>query len=197
MPERVMRVVHRAEVPSYRGEVATGIPGDVRIWFIALLAIQGFHLVEHLTQVVQRYFLGIPNGAGILGSVADIEPVHFLYNAGYFALLVLVCVQLDLVRDGPERVGRHVFALMVFTLFFQGYHVVEHVAKMIQYLQLSMQNGTGGILGTGPGAMLPLFPVPLLHLGYNLMAYLPAVLAFVLLLRPKPATRTVTLAEAA
>jgi hypothetical protein len=193
-----MSVVQRAEEPSYRRELATAIPGDVRLWFVVLLAIQGFHLVEHITQVVQRYFLGIPNGAGILGSVADIEPVHFVYNVGYFALLVLVCVQLGLVRDGPSRVGRLVFGLLVFTLFFQGYHVVEHVAKMVQYLQLGMQNGTGGILGTGPGAVVPLFPVALLHLGYNLMAYLPAALAFVLLLRPpKAGERNVTIAEAA
>jgi hypothetical protein len=197
MPERVMGAARRAEAPSYRGELATGIPGDVRLWFVILLAIQGFHLVEHVTQVVQRYLLGIPNGAGILGSVADIEPVHFLYNAGYFALLVLVCVQLGLVRDGPDRVGRLVFALLVFTLLFQGYHVVEHVAKLIQYLQLGMQNGTGGILGTGPGALAPLFPVPLLHLGYNLIAYLPVVLAFVLLLRPKAAPHAAALARAA
>jgi hypothetical protein len=154
-----------------------------RLVFLALLAIQGFHLVEHLTQVVQRYLLGIANGNGILGSVADIEPVHFVYNVAYLALLAGPYVLLGLHRHGPRRVGQAVVALLTFALVFQGFHVLEHVAKMVQYLQLSFRNGTGGILGEGPGALVPLFPIPLLHLVYNAIAYVPAVLAFLLLRR--------------
>ena len=151
--------------------------------FLALLGLQGFHLVEHVVQVVQRYLLGIPNGSGILGSVVDIEPVHFAYNAAYLALLVAVYLLLGLQRDGSRRVGRGVYALLTFTVLFQGFHVLEHIVKLVQYLQLGLQNGTGGILGAGPGGLAPLFPVPLLHLGYNAIGYLPAVLAFVLLVR--------------
>ena len=152
-----------------------------RLVFLALLVIQGFHLVEHLTQVVQRYLLGIANGNGILGSVADIEPVHFIYNVAYLALLAALYMLLGLHRHGPRRVGQAAFALVTFALVFQGFHVVEHVAKMVQYLQLGLRNGTGGVLGDGPGALVPLFPIPLLHLVYNAIAYAPAVLAFLLL----------------
>jgi hypothetical protein len=151
--------------------------------FLALLGLQGFHLVEHVTQVVQRYLLGIPNGSGILGSVVDIEPVHFLYNVGYLALLGTTWWLLGLGRDGPARVGRAIYVLLTFTLLFQGFHVVDHVVKLVQYLQFGFQNGTGGILGTGTGGLAPLFPVPLLHLAYNAIGYLPAMLAFALLLR--------------
>jgi hypothetical protein len=159
------------------------------ILFVALLAVQGFHLIEHVTQVVQRYFLGIPNGSGIVGSVADIEPVHFVYNVGY--LVLLVATFLLLARDGTTTLGRPVQALLIFTLLFQGFHVVEHVFKMIQYFQLGLQNGTGGIFGAGQGAVAPLAPIPLLHLGYNAVAYLPAVAAFVLLLLRWSLNRTV------
>jgi hypothetical protein len=153
--------------------------------FLVLLAVQGFHLVEHITQVVQRYGLGIANGNGILGSVADIEPVHFIYNAGYLGLLGVTYLMLGLHRDGAARVGRPAFALLTFTLMFQGFHVVEHVFKMIQYVQLGFQNGTGGIFGVGQGGVAPLFAIPLLHLAYNAIGYLPALLAFVLLLRQR------------
>ena len=149
--------------------------------FLALLAVQGFHLVEHITQVIQRYFLAIPNGSGILGSVADIEPVHFIYNAGYLGLLAATYFMLGLGRNGAHEVGRPAFALLTFTLAFQAFHVLEHVFKMIQYYQFGFQNGTGGIFGIGQGGLAPLFPIPLLHLGYNAVGYLPAVLAFALL----------------
>ena len=163
----------------------------VHLIFIALLGIQGFHLVEHITQVVQRYLLDIPNGNGILGSVADVEPVHFIYNVGYLGLVLATYLMLDLHRDGGSLLGRSTFALLTFALAFQAFHVVEHVFKMVQYLQLGFQNGTGGIFGVGQGALAPLFPIPLLHLAYNAVAYLPAVFAFVLLTRQSSA-RTVT-----
>ena len=168
--------VHPTNAPSM-------VFGGPYVVFVALLVLQGFHLVEHVTQVVQRYVLGIANGNGILGSVADIEPVHFVYNVGYLALLVAVYLRLGLVSDAASRVGRPAYVLLTFTLAFQGFHVLEHVAKMVQYLQMGLQNGTGGIFGMAPGGLAPLFPVPLLHLGYNAIGYLPAVVAFVLLVR--------------
>ncbi len=45
--------------------------------FLALVLLQGFHELEHVTQVLQRYLLGIPDGNGLLGSLADVEPLHF------------------------------------------------------------------------------------------------------------------------
>ena len=49
--------------------------------FVALVLLQGFHQVEHVVQVVQRFALGVPDGNGLIGSLADIEPVHFIYNS--------------------------------------------------------------------------------------------------------------------
>ena len=48
--------------------------------FLLLVLLQGVHELEHVIQVVQRSFLGIPNGNGMLGSLVDIEPLHFAYN---------------------------------------------------------------------------------------------------------------------
>jgi len=151
--------------------------------FFGVVVLQGVHELEHVVQVVQRQFLGIPNGSGIAGSVADIEPIHFLYNTLFLVLLAAVYLRLDLDTDGPRVHGRAVFGLLTFALAFQVWHEIEHVFKLAQYLELNHLNGTGGILGQGPGALRPTFGIPLLHLAYNSIAYLPALATFVLLVR--------------
>jgi hypothetical protein len=155
--------------------------------FLALVLLQGFHELEHVVQVLQRYFLGVPNGNGLIGSLADVEPVHFVYNSLYLGLLVAVFLLLGLQRDGVSPHGRLVAGLVTFALGFQMFHELEHVFKITQYFALHV-NGTGGIFGQGPGALLPTFPIPLLHLAYNTVAYVPAVAAFVLLVSRAEAT---------
>lgn len=150
--------------------------------FLLLVLLQGFHELEHVVQVAQRSFLGIPNGNGLLGSLVDIEPVHFVYNSLYLGLLVATYLLLGLHRDGPRRHGALVFGLLTFALAFQGWHEVEHVFKLAQYFALGV-NGTGGVFGIGPGALAPRFPIPLLHLAYNTVAYLPALAAFAITAR--------------
>ena len=147
--------------------------------FLSLVLVQGFHEVEHLVQVTQRFALGIPDGNGVLGSFTDIEPLHLAYNTIYLALLATVYVRLGLHRPGPNAYGRLITGLLTFALAFQMWHELEHVFKVVQYVALGV-NGTGGIFGRGPGALVPIVPIPLLHLGYNTVAYLPALAAFVL-----------------
>lgn len=154
--------------------------------FLALVLVQGFHEIEHIVQVVQRALLGIPDGNGLLGSLTDIEPLHFAYNSLYLALLVAVFVSLGLHRHGPSEHGPLVAGLVTFALAFQMWHELEHVFKLVQYVGLGV-NGTGGILGRGPGGLVPLFPVPILHLAYNTVTYLPALAAFIALVRRLPA----------
>ena len=155
--------------------------------FLALILLQGFHMLEHIVQVVQRYALGIPDGNGILGSLTDTEFLHVVYNTPYLGLLVAVYLLLGLDVEGPRRYGWLVFGLLTFALVSEAWHEIEHVFKVEQSLALG-QNGTGGIFGQGPGALAPLFPLPLLHLAYNAIGYLPALAAFVLVLRRGTAT---------
>jgi hypothetical protein len=151
--------------------------------FLLLVLLQGVHELEHLIQVIQRSFLGIPNGNGMLGSLVDIEPLHFAYNTLYLGLLVATFVLLGLHRDGARRYGRLVFGLMAFALVFQTWHEIEHIFKLAQFFALGGKNGTGGVFGQGPGALFGLFPIPFLHLAYNTIAYVPALAAFVLIAR--------------
>jgi hypothetical protein len=150
--------------------------------FLALVLVQGFHELEHVVQVLQRFAFGVPNGNGLIGSIADIEPVHFVYNSLYLGLVIAVFVLLGLHRDTANEHGRLGAGLVTFALVFQMWHELEHVFKLTQYFALHV-NGTGGILGQGPGAIAPLFPIPLLHLFYNTVAYAPALAAFIVLVR--------------
>ncbi|MBI2324857.1 MAG: hypothetical protein HYY42_02450 [Chloroflexi bacterium] len=153
--------------------------------FLALVLVQGMHELEHVVQVAQRTVLGIPNGNGLLGSLTDIEPLHFAYNSLYLALLVSVFVLLGLHHDGPSPHGTLVGALVTFSLAFQMWHELEHVFKLVQYVALGV-NGTGGILGQGAGGLLRIFPIPILHLAYNTIAYVPALLGFIVVVRQLP-----------
>jgi hypothetical protein len=146
--------------------------------FVTLVIFQGFHELEHIVQLVQVFALSIANGKGIVGSFVDIEPVHFAYNSIFLTLLVATYLLLGLHRDGARRHGALVFALLTFALVAQSWHELEHVAKIVEYFQLDKKNGTGGILGIGPGALCPTFNLVLLHFSYNTLAYTPALLAF-------------------
>ena len=165
------------------------VTASARNVFLLLVLLQGFHELEHVIQVLQIYAFGIPNGKALLGSVVDIEPVHFAYNTLYLGLLVATYLLLGLHHDGPRRHGRLIFGLLTFALVFQSWHEVEHVFKLAQYVALHV-NGTGGIFGQGPGAVMPLVPIPLLHLAYNTIAYVPALLVFFALRRSESQRRS-------
>jgi hypothetical protein len=59
---------------------------------------------------------------------------------------------------------------MTFGLIFEGYHFVEHVFKIVQFLDTGM-NGTPGILGH-------FFNLVWLHFVYNTIAYVPLLMVF-------------------
>lgn len=147
---------------------------------LAAVMIGGFHLLEHVIQVLQRYFFSMPTGNGIAGSIADIEPVHLAYNVAYLALIVGTALTIERRILSRNPVAK---TLLYGVVGLQTWHVLEHVVKMAQYVQLGGLNGVGGVFGIGPGAFVPLFPIPLLHFGYNLAVYLPFLFSAVILTR--------------
>ncbi len=151
------------------------------VWLVAAVVVGGFHLLEHVIQVSQRYLFGIASGNGLAGSIADIEPVHFIYNFLYLGLVIGAVLAIQ-----PQALARSTAArrLLTTVVVLQIWHVFEHVVKMIQYVQFGGVNGVGGVFGSGPGGILPLAPIPLLHLGYNLAVYVPFVAALMFLRPP-------------
>jgi len=145
-------------------------PQATALLFLEAVLLQGFHQVEHVVQVVQRSVLGVANGAGVLGSVFDIEPVHMVYNAAFLGLLAAVYLGARGNRVAIPRRASLVLGLLGLSLVLQSYHTVEHVVKMWQFSQSGL-NGTPGILGHW-------VPVVYLHFWYNTLIYAPALAAF-------------------
>lgn len=169
-------VVRKPAGPSLARRVWSAVPtlrltpDAIALLFLEMMLLQGFHEIEHIVQVFQRSVLGIGTGAGVLGSVFDVEPVHLIYNLAFLLLLGAVYVGCRRDRSAIPRNAVAVMQLLTVSFFFQGFHTVEHVVKMAQFFQTGL-NGTPGIFGYW-------IPVVFLHLGYNTMLYVPVVLAF-------------------
>jgi hypothetical protein len=142
----------------------------VALLFLEMMILQGVHEMEHIIQVFQRTALGIAQGAGMLGSVFDIEPVHMIYNVGFLVLLGLVWQGCRRLPTAIPRRADLVMRMLRWSFVFQVWHSIEHVVKMWQYIETGL-NGTPGILGYW-------IPVVYLHLGYNTLLYAPVVVAF-------------------
>jgi hypothetical protein len=118
--------------------------------FFGVVGVMAAHQGEHVAQVVQK------NGAaencpqhcrGLLGSVFDIEEVHFAYNTLLFAALAALWLGYRMWR--PEWRSSLVpwVSLTAGIFVIQGYHVVEHVAKIQQWLANGHVSPTPGLLG--------------------------------------------------
>jgi len=137
--------------------------------FIGAVALQGFHMLEHVAQVGQAFVLGLPAAHGLLGRVLDREWVHFVYNSSVWALMVMLFVGFR-HRCAVFRVRRHLYAIFLGGLLVQSYHVVEHSVKLIQYL------GTG--VEPAPGILGTVLNLVWLHFWINLVVYVPILVAF-------------------
>jgi len=121
-------------------------PGLV-LGFTALLAVMVGHEAEHVVQVLQKDAIGAscPNDCrGLLGFAFDLEWIHFVYNASIEAGLVAVAVALRLWR-APRTFA---WAMLSAAVIVQGYHVVEHTQKLVQWFENGRAAPTPGILGS-------------------------------------------------
>lgn len=146
---------------------------DLRGWspadrlFAVAIAVQGFHFVEHVAQVIQKFGLGQAEAHGLLGRL-DFEWVHFGYNT---ALLLALAAAVALWRASPSRGAWDDLSLGIFGLgvAVQTYHWIEHVVRLNQFLG---DLEPVGILGTT-------FNIILLHFSINLIVYALMLAAFV------------------
>ena len=136
--------------------------------FAVALTIQSFHMLEHVVQVVQAKFLGIKPAHGLLGSIVDHEWVHFVYNMGLYALLILGTVAL--LREGRTRTPAGWLWLGA-ALAVQSYHSIEHIVKIVQHVR------TGA--DPAPGILGQIFDLIWLHFTFNAIVTICMVGAFV------------------
>lgn len=113
--------------------------------FSAMLPIQAFHNLEHLSQMLQKYIWHLNRYPGLLGVWFDFEWIHLFYN---LALLFTLLATWVIYRRNPGiwRASAIGDPLLAFLFLFQSFHVAEHVVRVSQYLQ-GMNSPTPGILG--------------------------------------------------
>jgi hypothetical protein len=138
------------------------------IGMLSILLLQGFHTLEHTVQVFQRFVFFQPQGAGVLGTWVDVEPVHLGYNVAFMWLFAITYWEARFWTRRKTHPGA--FYLLTFSVLFQSWHNIEHIVKMSQFVT-SGNNGTPGILGDA-------FNLVWLHFIYNLVVFAPFVAAF-------------------
>lgn len=136
----------------------------------AVYLVQSFHMVEHVVQVVQTYVASAENRSGVLGMRADTEWVHFVYNLAVLGFLWLLWRAVRRERTVLDPVGGTAVTLGA-TLALQGYHFVEHGAKLWQHLSLGIDPGPG-LLGGRVGLVWFHFAINLaVHAGLTVVLW--------------------------
>ena len=138
--------------------------------FVVTVAIQTLHMVEHVAQVFQKFVLNYSYAHGLIGSL-DLEQVHFTFNLLYLGALIYVTLGWLSFGRRVCRQEKMLGALLIGTVMVQGYHMVEHSARLVQFLNTGLQ-GTPGLLGGH-------FDGVIFHALMNTAVYLPALVVFV------------------
>ena len=157
----------------------------VRLAFLGIVLVMAAHEAEHVAQVLQKG--GFDNSCprdcrGALGFIFDVEWVHFAYNTSIF---VAIGALAWLLRP-------RLFDPLMLAVGVQGYHVVEHAVKIVQWLGNGHTSPTPGVAG----AHLSLIE---LHFAINTIVFVLVLAAF-LIRSPRarllPATAVVALLAA-
>jgi hypothetical protein len=148
-----------------------------RPFFIAVVAIQGIHVFEHIVQLVQVFVIGIPDdrALGLLGYVFQFqgteEWLHLVFNVTYLSALLLLVRPLR--RQVPDTVPRWAFAAFLFGVGLEGWHNVEHAVIISNVVR------NGGCPCPGIGDVALGITDTVLHFFYNTIAYGATLPAFV------------------
>lgn len=140
------------------------------------LVIQGFHWIEHLAQMYQHWWLSLPikESKGILFFL-DLEWNHFVFNSAYFTLLAAFWF---LLRKTSSRATMMV---LVVGILIQGYHLIEHIVRVWQHIQIACEP-CKGILGWYVDGVY-------LHFMFNTLVLSLPLIAFALLAKEKKSSR--------
>ncbi len=157
-------------------------PSGWRNFLLALLALvtlQGFHVLEHAVQNVQVWYQHVlpPLSCGLLGCQLDFPWVHFVYNVAYFVGLGWMVVW----AYGLGQSNRWAVGSIIFATAFQGYHTFEHGVQLMQFFATGNPRPPGVIGVFGNNIVI--------HLIYNLIAWVPVCAALVALALEGPVRR--------
>lgn len=143
--------------------MARGANGGLPRLALAVLLIQGFHVVEHVAQNIQRSVLGWREAHGLLGAWLDFEWVHFAYNALLLAGLMLLLAVYSQRPGFWMRAARAARIAFLGAVAVQGYHFIEHAVKIQQSVFLGVD--------PAPGILGHFLDLILLHMAFNVAVY--------------------------
>lgn len=137
------------------------------LWVYLTIVI--LHWVEHLFQAAQIWILGMPRPQA-LGALGYLVPWLVKSEVMHFTYAVLMFVGLVLLRPGFRGAARTWWTA---SLLIQTWHLFEH--SLLQLQAIAGQNLFGSPV---PTSVLQQFvPRPELHLLYNLVVFVPMVVA--------------------
>lgn len=126
-------------------------------------AVQSFHMVEHVVQVVQVHVLQAEQRSGLLGRRVDTEWLHLAFN-GVLLGFLLWAGALFLRRLPAALLARPSgLSFLLAAVAVQGYHLAEHVAKVAQHAASGVRTAPG-LLGDNLGLVW-------FHFGINLAVW--------------------------
>ena len=143
------------------------------------LGIVILHWVEHLFQAAQIWILGMPRPEA-LGALGYVFPWLVKSEVMHWTYAVVMLAGLVLLRPGFRGAARRWWTA---SLVIQSWHLVEHTVLQLQ--AITGQNLFGSPV---PTSFLQVFvPRPELHLLYNLIVFVPIIVAMWLHTRPDQA----------
>ncbi len=155
-------------------------------FYLAVLAVQGVHVVEHVIQLVQVEALGVPDddALGVLGYVFQFngteEYLHLVFNTAYLASLYLVLCAVV----GAWRAGRLPWWVLALHASYGPGLETWHMVEPGVIIRNVIRNGGCPCPGIGDAALG--VTDTRLHFVYNLIAYAGTVLPAPWLLRSRP-----------
>lgn len=140
-------------------------------FFLFLVAYQAFHDVEHTIELVQLQFLDRNEARTLLNGI-DFEWLHFGANALLLYGLVAVVIGAGPRARARWRAERRWgWGFMVAALVVQGYHVIDHSVRLVEYVASG---------GDEPGGTLTQVVNPVwFHWAINTIVLVGMVAAFV------------------
>jgi hypothetical protein len=143
-----------------------------------VIAVQGFHVIEHAVQVFQVYVADAEQRSGLVGQHVDTEWLHFAFNV---TVLGGIAVVLWLARGDLLNRTDHALTWLLAGTAVQVWHVTEHVARVIQYVR------TG--LSPAPGIIGDDFGLIWFHFGINVPVIVGLAMATLVITRSVLQTR--------
>ena len=137
------------------------------LWVYLTIVI--LHWIEHLFQAAQIWILGMPRPAA-LGALGYVFPWLVKSEVMHFTYALAMLIGLVLLRPGFRGAARTWWTA---STLIQGWHLVEH--SLLQLQAITGQNLFGSPV---PASIVQQWvPRPELHLLYNLIVFVPMIVA--------------------